>query len=269
MGERLPLAGKRIVVTRAPEQSSGLAGELERLGAEVLFMPVVRYESPEDSEPLSGALGRLAAFDWIILTSQNVVRFVAQALGKNNAEAWPATLKVAAVGSATAEAARAAGWPPTFVSSRFHGLALAEELGSRLSGCKVLLPRSDRASADLPEALRRAGAEVTEVVAYRTVFVEAQDSQAAQKVREGQVDVITFASPSAFHAFCDALGAGAAKRPSDTGVIAAIGPVTAQAIRDAGMKVHVEAEESTAEGLAQAVGQYFAGRRAVAGVRSQ
>lgn len=267
MSEGRPLQDKRVVITRAAEQAGGLAAELEKLGAEVLFLPVVRYEEPMDPAPLHAALRRIAEFDWLLLTSQNVVRFLGLALARMNASRWSAALKIAAVGRATAEAAQAAGWQVTFVSSRFQGLALAEELGFTLKGCKILLPRSDRARPDLPEALRRAGAEVTEVVAYRTLAVDAQGLSAARAIREGRVDVLTFASPSAFHAFCSALGADMAKRVAGAGVIAAIGPVTAQAIREKGVTVNVEAAESTAEGLARALAEYFSKQKATAGVR--
>lgn len=250
-----------MVITRAAEQAGGLAAELEKRGAEVLFFPVVRYEEPLDLAPLNSALRKLTEFDWLLLTSQNVVRFVGLALARTKAAPWPATLKIAAVGRVTAEAAQAAGWPVEYVSTRFQGLALAEELCARLKGCKVLLPRSDRARADLPDALRGARAVVTEVVAYRTLAVDTQDLPATRAIREGRVDALTFASPSAFHAFCSALGADVAKRVARAGVIAAIGPVTAQAIREKGVTVGVEAAESTAEGLAQALAEYFANRR--------
>lgn len=268
MREGRPLEGKRVVITRAAEQAGGLAAELEKLGAEVLFLPVVRYAEPIDPAPLNSALRRLAEFDWLILTSQNVVRFLVLALAKMNLAPWPAAVRVAAVGSATAKAAQAAGWPVEHVSARFQGLALAEELGPRLKGSSVLLPRSDRARADLPEALRRAGAEVTEVVAYRTFAVDIRDLPAAREIREGRVDALTFASPSAFHAFCSALGAAVAKRVAGAGVIAAIGPVTAQAIREEGAAVGVEAAESTADGLAQALAEYFSKQKVATGVRS-
>ncbi len=72
-----PLAGKSIVITRAPEQAAELIGSLERLGAEVVLLPMVRFAVPEDLASLDGAIGRLAEFDWILFTSQNAVRFFA------------------------------------------------------------------------------------------------------------------------------------------------------------------------------------------------
>jgi uroporphyrinogen III methyltransferase/synthase len=267
MAEGLPLAGKRVVVTRAAEQAGGLAAELERLGAEVLYLPVVRYEEPRDTKPLDSALNRLAQFDWLVVTSQNVVRFVSgrlQRLKKSGDARFP---KVATVGPATAEAAQEAGWPVEFVANRFQGAALAEELGERLRGCKVLLPRSDRASAELPDALRKVGADVTEVVAYRTLPADFQGSAVVEEMCAGKVDAITFASPSAYRALADAMGEERMRGLAKVVAIAAIGPVTAQAIREAGMPVHVEAEEFTAGGLAQGVLSYFVRHQAALGAR--
>lgn len=265
MAEGPALAGKRVLVTRAAEQAGGLAAELERLGAEVLFLPVVRYEEPLDKGPIDKALRDLAEFDWLVVTSQNVVRFVDGRLQRVKGSASTGLPKVAAVGPATAEAAQEAGWPVEFVASRFQGAALAEELGQRLRGCKVLLPRSDRAGGELPEALRRVGADVTEVVAYRTVRADFPGSRAVEDICA--VDAITFASPSAFRFFCDAMGEKRMRELAGVVAIAAIGPVTAQAIRETGMPVHVEAEEFTAGGLARGIADYFDRQKAALGAR--
>ncbi len=267
MAEGLALAGKRVVVTRAAEQARGLATELERHGAEVLFLPVVRYEEPLDTSPMDKALQDLAEFDWLVVTSQNVVRFVSARLHSLKRSEGAPFPRVAAVGPATAEAAHGAGWQVEFVASRFQGAALAEELGDRLRGCKVLLPRSDRAGAELPEALRRVGADVTEAVAYRTVRADFPGSRVVEDICAGKVDAITFASPSAFRSFSDAMCEKKMRELAGVVAIAAVGPVTAQAIREAGMPVHVEAEEFTAGGLARGIADYFDRQKAALGAR--
>ena len=269
MGKQSGLAGKRIVITRAREQSASLANELEQHGAEVLFLPLIRFEPAADKGPLRQALAGLERFDWLVLTSQNAVRFVAEELRELGASVRRATSpKVAAVGTATAEAARSAGWAVDFVAKRFQGLALAEEMGSMLKGKRVLLPRSDRARGHLPEALRKLGADVHELIAYRTMSADVEGSEVAAAIQEGRVDVVTFASPSAVHSFAEAMGSGL---PGLAGgmAIAAIGQVTAEAIREAGLPVHVEAEESTAGGLAQAIAAFFAEQRTSSGARTR
>jgi uroporphyrinogen III methyltransferase/synthase len=268
MADGLPLAGKRVVVTRAAEQAEGLGAELERLGAEVVYLPLVRYEPLENNQPLDEVLWNLAEFDWLILTSQNAVRFLTarrETLPGRSA----ALTKIAAVGTATADAAQAAGWDVDFVSSRATGEALAQELGERVRRKRVLLPRSDRARPDLPEALRRAGAEMIEVVAYRTVFADLRNSPGAEILRNGRVDVITFASPSAFQGLVQAFGAGRMRELAEISVFAAIGPTTAGAIRDAGLPVRVQAEESSAGALAQAIAEHFEKQKTTSGAKAR
>lgn len=271
MSDARPLAGKRVVVTRAPEQAGELAGQLEELGAEVMLLPVVRYEDPEDAGPLNRAIADLAGFDWLLFTSQNAVRFFLKHRGVIDAtpSAGEARMpQVAAVGPATAAMAREAGFDVAFVASRFEGKALASELGERVKGCKVLLPRSDRARADLPALLRANGAAVTEVVAYRTIDADLRGSVTVEKIGAGQVDAITFASPSAFHALVRAMGPRF-REAAGRMALAAIGPVTAEAMKAEGYPVHVVAEESTAGGLATALADCFRKQRMTSGATSR
>jgi len=269
-----PLARKRIVVTRAPEQAEDLAHQLERLGAEVLLLPAVAFAGPEDPGPLDRAIESLGDFDWVLFTSQNAVRFFAQrcrALGlMQGNDGWKSAAArplLAAVGPATAEAAAKQGLPVEFVASQFRGQALAEELAGRVAGKKVLLPRSDRAGADLPAALRAAGAEVADVVAYQTSLPESLAPDVADAIRRGEVDVVSFFSPSAFHNLVEAIGLETLRNLSGRVALAAIGPVTAGAIRDAGLLVEIEAREATAASLVAAMSEYFA-QRLPSGVKS-
>jgi len=269
-----PLARKRIVVTRAPEQAEDLAHQLERLGAEVLLLPAVAFAGPEDPGPLDRAIESLGDFDWVLFTSQNAVRFFAQrcrALGlMQGNDGWKSAAArplLAAVGPATAEAAAKQGLPVEFVASQFRGQALAEELAGRVAGKKVLLPRSDRAGADLPAALRAAGAEVADVVACQTSLPESLAPDVADAIRRGEVDVVSFFSPSAFHNLVEAIGLETLRNLSGRVALAAIGPVTAGAIRDAGLLVEIEAREATAASLVAAMSEYFA-QRLPSGVKS-
>jgi uroporphyrinogen-III synthase len=249
-----PLEGKRVVVTRAPEQAAGLARALEDLGAEVIFLPAIQFAEPEDYAALDQAIASLAQVDWLIFTSGNAVRFFARraaALGAGLSPAAPG-LKVAVVGGATAEAARAAGFSVDYVARRATGSDLARELGGAVKGRRVLVPSSDRASDDFARALAEAGAEVARPIAYRTLAGPA-DAPVLETLRRGEADAVTFASPSAFAGVARQLGARALARFA----LAAIGPTTAQAIRDAGLTVAVEARESTAAGLAEAIAAYF------------
>jgi uroporphyrinogen-III synthase len=254
-----PLAGKRVVVTRAPEQAQEFVRELEQYGAEVILLPMVSYADPENFEPLDAALRELASFDWILFTSQNAVSFFSKRCRALGIEPRPANSekpKIAAVGPATARAVAKEGMPLYLVAGQFDGAALAKDLRKPVNGKKVLLPRSDRARADLPAALRSAKAKVTEVIAYRTVASSGLDARQAGGT-DGVADVYAFASPSAFSAFADVTDAESLRGLCKSARFAAIGPTTAAAIREAGFPVEIVAEESTSAGLAAAIAKYF------------
>lgn len=261
--EDKPLDRRRVVVTRAAEQASELAERLETLGAEVLLLPLVEFLPPEDTGPLDRALGEIEKFDWILFTSQNAVRFVAARaralhihlgpkLGANHARP-----KVAAVGHMTEKVALDEGWRIDRVSTGAGAAELARQLAGEISGCRVLLPRSDRASSRLPRELAAAGADPVHVVAYRTVPTHTTDAVTLRTLERGEVDVVSFASPSAFLALRERLGAETMQRLAASASLAAIGPTTAAAIRGAGFDVSIEAEVSTAAGLAAAIATHF------------
>lgn len=258
-----PLEGRRVVVTRAAEQSSELTARLEALGAEVLSLPLVRFAPAADLAPLDRALRELDRVDWVFLTSQNTVRFMAErgaALGLNLAAALSRSLprpQVAAVGQATEQAALDRGWRVDCVSTGRGGADLARQLGQRVRGCCVLLPRSDRATPDLPQALVAAGAEPVEVVAYRTLPIESFDSAVLAAMAQGEADVVSFASPSAFATLATLLGETKFRALAAAVRFAAIGPTTASAIRRAGFPVAIEAKVPSAAGLAAAIAAHF------------
>jgi uroporphyrinogen III methyltransferase/synthase len=255
-----PLAGKRIVVTRAPEQAGELIRELERLGAEVRILPTVSFAPPSDWQPVDSALRAICEFDWILLTSQNAVRFLAQRLRELELYAKiveTAKPSIAAVGSATAQAAAEAGFRVDHIAKEHSGEGLARELSASLRNGRVLLPRSDRADDSLPNLLREIGAHVTEVVAYRTAVPESLDAGTVDRVQRGEVDAIVFASPSAYRNLSDAMSAKRLAELSSRVDFAAIGPTTARALREAAARVAIEANESSAAGLADAIAKHY------------
>jgi uroporphyrinogen-III synthase len=259
------LAGRRIVVTRAPEQSAELLGLLCDAGAEALSLPMVRFLDPVETAELDLAIAALDTFDWIVLTSSNAAQFFlarCRYLG-----CWPSGKKprIAAVGPATGKAIESEGLSVDFTPREFNGVALAAELGSHLSGRSVLLPRSDRADAELPSALRAAGADVTEVIAYRTVAPESHDGSLLQEICRGAVDAIIFFSPSAVREFARTVGSETFGRIGERGAFAAVGAVTANAISESGARAAVEAPKATAASLVEALARHFAPQSAAKG----
>ncbi len=258
MSASRPLEGKRIVLTRAVEQARDLMARLENMGAIVMLFPAVSFSEPSETTELDRAIHSLGAYDWILFTSANAARFFAARCRK--LEVVPshgATFRCAAVGPATASAVAAEGFSVDHVAQEFIGTALARELSASLAGKKMLLPRSERARPDLPNALRAGGAEVTEVVAYHTGGLGVVDPAVMRAIREAQVDVISFFSPSAVENMCAELGKDALSRLAAKVALAAVGPVTAAALRNAGLPVAIEAPLATAESMGTAIANYF------------
>jgi uroporphyrinogen-III synthase len=251
------LEGRRIVVTRAPSQSTELRERLEELGAEVISLPLVRFVEPEVTADLDCAIRSLEKFDWLVFTSANAVTFFLARC--RTLERWPTDkiVKIAAVGSATQLALEKEGLGAALVPAEFSGAGLAAESAEAMAGKSVLLPRSDRASGELPSLLRKAGADVTEAIAYRTVGPEGFDQSLIEAIRGGQADAVTFFSPSAFREFRNLIGPDALANWNSRVAFAAVGPVTAEAIRSAGLLVAIEAEEATAASLVEAVERHF------------
>jgi len=254
-----PLAGKIVVVTRAPEQSQELSLALEALGAEVKQLPMVSFAPPENYDDLDSALRRFTEFDWILFTSQNAVRFLFRrgCEVKTRRPVQPARPLVAAIGAATAQAARNLDIRVDYVAQTHTGESLAAELRDAMAGSSVLLPRGDRADDRLPGDLRGMGAKVVEVVAYRTVIPETFDPAVLEAVRNGSVNVVVFASPSAFENFGIAIAPVSVTELSGKVEFAAIGPTTGAAIRESGARVAIESTESSAAGLAEAIASYY------------
>jgi uroporphyrinogen III methyltransferase / synthase len=267
---RNPLAGKRILITRAVAQSEALARELSARGALPSLLPLVSFAEPEDFAPLDRAIAEIAQFGWLILTSAQAVRaFTARAADLQRPLVRTGSPpRIACVGPVTAEAARKANLPVEYVAATHNGVALANELGSKLHGAKVLLPRSDRANPDLPDALQHHGAQVTEVIAYRTLRPDEIDQAQLKKAVAGQADAILFFSPSAVQHFAELTGAEQLRAFQDKLAITAVGPVTAKALREAGVTRAVVAADTTASAVIEALGKYFAAAKAApAGVR--
>jgi uroporphyrinogen-III synthase len=253
-----PLDGKRIVLTRAVEQTRELKARLEKMGAVVLLFPAVNFSEPTDTTGLDRSINSLTEFDWIVFTSANAVRFFAGRCRKLGVEpSNDGNFRCAAVGPATASAVAAEGFPVDHVAQEFIGSALASELSTMLNGRKVLLPRSERARPDLPAALKAVGAVVTEIVAYQTGRVGTIDPAVMQAIREAEVDVISFFSPSAIENMRAELGEELLSRLGAKAKMAAVGPTTAAALRGAGLSVAIQAPRATAESMAVAIATYF------------
>ena len=254
------LAGKRIVITRSAAQSEAMARELSARGAVPVVLPLISFADPEDFEPLDAAIKGIVQFDWMILTSAQAVRALVKRGGelKRNLIGSKSKLRIASVGPVTAEAARRAGLPVEYVAETHNGVGLAEELGDQLQGAKVFLPRSDRANPDLPFTLKRHGAHVAEVIAYRTLRATGEDQKKLRETAEGAADAVLFFSPSAVQYFAELFGGEQLRSLQDKLAITAVGPVTANTLREAGASRLVLSADTTTAAVVEALEEHFA-----------
>jgi uroporphyrinogen-III synthase len=256
---RKALQGKRVVVTRAAEQSETLVQALLEQGAEPVLLPMVAFAAPNDVGAVDEVMRGEERYDWLLLTSQNAVRALqerCEKLGIDLAHRMQGVL-IAAVGPATAEAARNAGLRVEHVAASRYATAMAEELAGRIAGKRILLPRSDRGNPELVDKLQGLGAKLKEIVAYKTVKPEGAGLPEAEKVLREGADAVLFFSPSAVRHFQDILGEAKFLGFSRQALFAAIGPVTGKALHEAKVARVVMAVDVTAGAVIAALTEYF------------
>ncbi|MEX2110885.1 MAG: uroporphyrinogen-III C-methyltransferase [Gemmatimonadaceae bacterium] len=249
--ERRALFGKRIVVTRATQQASGLTEKLRDLGAEVIEMPSTRI-ARLDLSLLRRAIAELGDYQWLVFTSQNAVAiFWEQLLASGRDARALAGLKVSAVGPATAGALLERGIAVDTIPERFVAEALLEIMRARddVAAANVLYVTAEGSRDVLPEGLRGIGAGVEVIHAYQSISDGEGAARLARAIEAGKVDLVTFTSGSSVRGYVEAVGADLATRVP----AASIGPQTSDALRAAGVEVRCEARESTIDGLVSAI----------------
>jgi uroporphyrinogen III methyltransferase/synthase len=253
--EEKPLHGARIVVTRAQEKRGRLSELLESLGATVIEAPATRIE-PLDRAPLDSALARLAQYGWIAFTSQLAVELFLPALPDSGRDTRAqGCVRVCAIGPATADALATHGVVPDVTPARFVAEGLLEAMATRddVRGTLVLHVAAEGARDTLREGLTKLGARVDTVHPYRSVPDVAGARAAREALVAGEVDFVVYASAGAVRAFTEVVGSDAKNARA-----ACIGPITAAAAREAGLRVDVESDASTLPALAQAIAAAWA-----------
>jgi uroporphyrinogen III methyltransferase/synthase len=246
--ERRPLHGRRVIVTRARAQASGLAAMLRNLGADVVELPAIRIEPRLDAPEVHAAVAAIGEYALICLTSPNGVRLLFEALAEAGKDARSlAGATVAAIGPGTARALAKRGISADIVPEKFVAEALVEALAAvEVAGKRVLVPRAAEARDVLPEHFEQRGAEVDVVALYETV--REQPDEEAIAAAQG-ADYVTFTSSSTVTNLTAALGE---RFPSEARIVS-IGPVTSEAAREAGLRVDVEAGRHDIDGLLAAL----------------
>ncbi|HEY0307918.1 MAG TPA: uroporphyrinogen-III synthase [Acidobacteriaceae bacterium] len=255
----LPLAGRRVLVTRAKGQASKLVEALQAVGAQTIEIPAIAIVPPSTSyDALDGALASLKDVDWLIFTSVNAVKvFCERAL---YAGIHPAsyTVKIAVIGRATAAAVTDAGMKVEVVPPKFVAESLLHELRYQVADEHVLLVRAEVARDVLPDGLRAAGAHVILADAYRNELPAGSGAKFREiMASEATIpQIITFTSSSTARNVQTLLDAAGVTLPEEM-VLASIGPVTSATMRELGMEPTVEAKEATIAGLVAAMVEYY------------
>src|SRR5512135_1610959 len=244
------LAGKRILVTRPRAQAAELCDKLAALGATPIVFPTIEIAPLDDYTALDRAIRQLAQYQWLIFTSVNGVKAFWDRLDVVGAGVTP-TLRIAAIGPATASALQAHDVTVTLIPDEYVAEAILESIGV-VRGQRILLPRADIAREMLAVELRQRGAIVDEIAAYRTLPVQ-PDRKGLIELGRG-VDAITFTSSSTVQNFVALVGRDSIPPQA---LIACIGPITANTARELGLRVDIQATDYTMDGLVSALIVYF------------
>ena len=256
-----PLFGRRVLVTRSREQAAELVDLLEAHGAEPVQAPLIDIVPPDDYGPLDAACERAGGFDWIVFTSANGAgAFMDRLLqGPRDVRAL-AGARLCAVGPGTASRLTRFGLKVDLVPDDHSAAGVVtalKEVGA-IKGKRVLFPKADIARDTVPEELRAAGAEVTEVIAYRTVTAEGDAHlDIYRQLLDRRIDAVTFWSASAVRAFVSIYGEDQAVDLLNHTIVATIGPVTADAAMRYGITPRVTPSSATVTDLVDALVQYF------------
>jgi uroporphyrinogen III methyltransferase/synthase len=259
------LAGRTVAVTGSEGVGRFVARELEALGATALVTPLIAIVDPPDWGPCDRALAALGDYDWIVFTSRTTWPRIAARLAQRGVDAAScveSAPQAAAIGGGTAEDLRAEGFRVAIVAedARAEGL-VASFANESIAGKRILLPRALEGRDVLPDALREAGAIVDVVAAYAVEPDVAGARALAEAVRARGVDAITVGSGAAARALVAAFGGAMAANAALKDVcVAAIGPVTAGALRGAGLSPTVEARTASATALVSILIRHFVAR---------
>jgi uroporphyrinogen III methyltransferase/synthase len=260
-----PLFGRRILVTTPRDDAAELTDLLAALGANTIEAPMVRFTPPDDYGPLDEAVSHIGSFAWIVFTTANAVEHLLARLTATGGDLRALSgVRLCAVGSATEDRLRRCRLKPDLVPIDGHPEAVAQALAATgsLQGRPVLVPRADVGRELVAQELRHAGAEVTDVTAYRTVVAEPEregEPDVYRLLLDRSIDTVTFTSASAVRTFVRVIGEDQAADLLQQTTVACVGPVTAAAAAQLGIVTTIMPGEHTVSALVDAIVEHYAG----------
>jgi uroporphyrinogen-III synthase len=257
-----PLRHTRIAITRAAGQADELVGRLAELGVVVVRAPTIAIAPPPDFGRLDAALQRLDSYSWVVFTSANAVSSIVERIRELGVE-WPDTIQIAAVGAATARVLRDQSLTPAVVPAQHTAVSLLHVMND-IAGQRLFLPQADLTRETLAAGLRERGATVDTVVSYQTIAGPGA-AILAPLLTDQTLDAIVFTSPSTIDYLIKGLEDHGVSVEQSTAqlnqlTIVCIGPVTALAARERGLRVTAEAAQQSSDGIIQALIDSFEGR---------
>lgn len=253
--EKRPLWGQRVLVTRSRDQASIFSEMIKELGGEPIEFPTINIVPPEDYQPLDMAITRVSEYDWIIFTSVNGVKSFYERLHLKKMDFRQLNgVKICAIGPKTKEELENFGLIVDYVPEEYRAEAIIEKMqDENLLGKRILLPRADIARKVLPESLRSLGAEVEEVIAYRTVKGDGHVEMVRKLLENNSINIITFTSSSTVKNFVSMFNKAELPKLLNGVKLASIGPITTNTAVNLGLDITIEASEYTLDGLLQAI----------------
>ena len=253
--EERPLFGRTVVVTRARAQASDLVARLTELGANCLEYPTIEVVPTENTQPLDDAIRNMSAYDWLVFTSVNGVKYFFErlfALGEDVRALHH--VRTAVIGPATAGLLREHGLRSDIVPASYRAESVVEAFADeKVAGRRILLPRAAEARPILPEELARMGAQVDEIAVYHTRRVTEGAAALVDDLENNRVDMVTFTSSSTVRHFHQMLPAGRQNALMARVRTASIGPITTETAASLGFQVNITADEYTIPGLCDAI----------------
>ncbi len=243
-----PLSGRTILVTGSEDRVPVLGDALAEEGASVIRLPTVRISPVEDFAPLDAALREWSSYDWVVFTSAHGVDAVADRARQLHIDLRETRGRIAAVGPVTRAALQRNGLPADVMPPEYLTEEIAKVMGD-VAGKRVLLPRSPISRQALPNTLRRRGAIVVQVSAYEAIPPPSRQGS----LGTGRIDCVVFTSPSAAENLTSLLPEKQLLRLLKRTPAAAIGPVTAEAVRQLGFRIAIVANEHTIDGLVKSL----------------
>ena len=256
MSDKKTLSGRRIAVTRPAGQSADWRARLEAQGAEVIELPLIKVTKDVDLNTLLEVLQEFGAYEWIVFTSVNGVKYFFEEFIRVHVDIRALGLvRIAAVGEATAAALRDLHLRVDLQPKKASGEELALELIKResIDSAKILVVTGNRNREILVEKLHEARAIVDTLPVYKNEETDLTGDPVASAFRAKGADAILFASPSAVQSFFDQAAALKLAPKARKPLAGSIGPTTTAAMKQLGLPVDFEAAEPSLDALVAAL----------------